>query len=189
MGVQPVFPNDGGGELKVLPGVEGFFLGIDAFRGDAHGDQLPGGAAGLGKGLAVSVQPAGSNAHGVGMSGQIVVGSFDPTLQHQAGFAVIDLTAQQHHGVGRVVRLRTISSGKAHGGQHYRRHDRYDADAGDQYGLQPFGEAAEQLGEKTVQRRQQQQRRRPEHADVAHADGQRQKKVYDSQQGESAEDR
>ena len=24
MGVQPVFPNDGGGELKVLPGVEGF---------------------------------------------------------------------------------------------------------------------------------------------------------------------
>ena len=59
MGVQSMLTDDGGGELKVLPGVEGFFLGIDAFRSDAHGDQLPGGAAGLGKGLAVSVQSAG----------------------------------------------------------------------------------------------------------------------------------
>ena len=188
MGVQAVVPDDGRGELQVLPGVKGLLLGVDPLRGDAHIDQLPPGAGALRHRLIAVVPSTGGDADRVRMGGQIRVGGLDAALQHHAGLPVIDLTAQQHHRARRVILRGTVSRGQAHDGQYRDGHRQHHADAGDEDGLQPFGKALEKAGEEATCRRQQQQRRRPEHADVVDADGQGHQEIDRSQQGEGAKD-
>ena len=188
MSIQPILPDDIRGEQQVLPRVEGLLLGVDPLRGDAHGNQLTGGAAALRHRLAAAVQSTGGDAHRVGMGGQICVGGFDAALQHHAGTAVVHLTSQQHHRFRRVIDGGPVSGGKAHNGQHRQRHGQHQPHAGQQHRFQPFGKAAEKAGEEAPGRRQQQQRRRPEHTDMAYADGQRHQEIDRSQQRERAKD-
>ena len=188
MGIQPILPDDIRGEQQVLPRVKGLLLGVDPFRGNTHGHQLTGGAAALRHRLIAVVPSAGGDADRVGMGGQVFIGGFDAVLQHHAGAAIVHLTPQQHHSIRRIIAGGPVGGGKAHNSQHRQRHGQHQPHAGQQHRLQPFGKAAEEAGEEAPSRRQQQQRRRPEHADMAYADGQRHQEIDRSQQRERAKD-
>ena len=182
-GGQPIFGDDLGGESQILLRGGGLVLQIDARRVDAHFRQRVPDAGGLGDGLAV-VLPAGGHAHRLRVSGQIVIGGLYAASQHQAGVAVREhLAAQHHHGAGCAVRG-TLGGGLGHFPQRHQHHRQTHRRQTAHQPAQPFGpqQTAEERRPQQHRRGQQQHRRRPHHAEVQDARRQRQQEEYSAQQ-------